>query len=101
MQMSKPVASSDRFFLCRNKKRRRSVLASVELIEGPRMMGMVEAPQNSGNQTRTNKRLLVRAAGVPWYCKDPTKCSLAKATTHGTISLCNSTPGMESHDFLT
>lgn len=65
------------------------------------MMGMVEAPQISGNQTRTNRRLDVRAIGEPCYCKDPTKCSLAKATTHGTISLCNYGLGFESHDFLT
>ncbi len=65
------------------------------------MMGMVEAPQNSDKLTRTNRRLYVRAIGEPWYYKDPTKCSLAKATTHGTLSLCNQPPRLESHDFLT
>ncbi|CUJ95443.1 hypothetical protein RUE5091_01538 [Ruegeria denitrificans] len=65
------------------------------------MMGMVEAPQISDSQTRTNRRPDVRAIGEPWYYKDPIKCSLAKATTHGTLSLCNQGGELESHDFLT
>ncbi len=53
------------------------------------MMGMVEAPQISDTGTRTNRRPLVRVIGELCYCKDPIQCSLAKATTHGTLSLCN------------
>ncbi len=52
-------------------------------------MGMVGAPQNSDTDALTNRRPFVRVIGELWYCKDPTECSQAKATTHGTLSLCN------------
>lgn len=61
----KPVARRVAGFFVRNQKRarQRPCLPILKRIEGPRKMGMVEAPQNSDKGTWTNRRPQVRAIG--------------------------------------